>query len=458
MSGNLFTEHLSSIDPEVDGLLGEELKRQREGIELIASENFTSSAVLECLGSIATNKYSEGQVGKRYYGGNEIIDKLEKLAQERALAAFGLNPEVWGVNVQPYSGSVANAAVYLGLLKPGETLMGLDLPSGGHLTHGYRTETKAISSSAEYYNSKPYKIGSDGKINYDEMAALVAEHKPRLIICGASAYPYDFEYERFRAAADSCGAYLMADIAHIAGFVAKGLMRSPFDFCDVVTTTTHKTLRGPRAGMIFYRRELQTKIEMAVFPGLQGGPHENQIAAIATQMREVASPEYRTYMEQVHENCQILIGWLRHYDFTVTDSQNHLCLVDVSKIGLTGAMAECALELIGISVNKNMIYGDKSALNPSGIRIGTPAITSRGMTFKDMGRVALLIYNCLLRAAHIIEKIRSDTGNQLVSRSIFVDAFKNDYDLNQLKFDVIHFMQRFPFYSTITGTGAEPKA
>ncbi len=439
---NIFNSSLASVDPDVAGLLEEELKRQREGIELIASENFTSQAVLECLGSIATNKYSEGQVGKRYYGGNHVIDKLEKLAQDRALAAFRLNPEIWGVNVQPYSGSVANAAVYLGLLQPGDTLMGLDLPSGGHLTHGYRTETKAISSSAAYYNSKPYKIGPDGKINYDEIDALVAEHKPRLIICGASAYPYDFEYERFRAAADSCGAYLMADIAHIAGFVATGLMRNPFDFCDVVTTTTHKTLRGPRAGMIFYRRELQTKIEMAVFPGLQGGPHENQIAAIATQMREVATPEYRIYMEQVHENCQILICWLRHLDFTVTDTQNHLCLVDVSKIGLTGALAEAALEVIGISVNKNMIYGDKSALNPSGIRIGTPAVTSRGMTFKDMGRLALLIYNCLSRAAKIV------VDNPTLTKKELLDMFSIDNDLTNQKHDVAHFMSRFPFYAS----------
>ncbi len=417
-----FNQQLKEVDPEVAQLLEEEGKRQARGIELIASENFTSRAVLECLGSIATNKYAEGQVGRRYYGGNEIIDKLEALAQQRALKAFNLDPALWSVNVQPYSGSVANAAVYLGLLKPGDRLMGLDLPSGGHLTHGYRTPTgRGVSSSGIYYESTPYRIGADGQIDYEEMATLAITTKPRLIICGASAYPYDIDYARFRSVADQVGAYLMADIAHIAGFVATGLMANPFDFCDVVTTTTHKTLRGPRAGMIFYRQVLKQQIEAAVFPGLQGGPHENQIAAIATQMREVAHPSYKEYMSHVRENCQALLEALRARNWTVTDSVNHLFLLNVGARGITGSEAEKALETVDISVNKNMIYGDKSALKPSGIRIGTPAITTRGLKPKDMDQVADFID----RALHSINK--SD-------------------ELVKIKDEVNKFMSKFEFY------------
>ncbi len=419
---SIFTSTLKDVDPEMAQLIEDEHKRQARGIELIASENFTSRAVLECLGSITTNKYAEGQVGRRYYGGNQVIDKLEGLAQERALKAFNLDPALWSVNVQPYSGSVANAAVYLGLLKPGERLMGLDLPSGGHLTHGYRTPTgRGVSSSGIYYESTPYKIGSDGRIDYDEMESLVVANKPRLIICGASAYPYDIDYARFRAAADQVGAYLMADIAHIAGFVATGLMANPFNYCDVVTTTTHKTLRGPRAGMIFYRLGLKQQIEAAVFPGLQGGPHENQIAAIATQMRDVAQPTYREYMTQVRANCQALLKALRARGWTTTESVNHLFLLNVGLRGLTGAEAEKALEATDISVNKNMIYGDKSALRPSGIRIGTPAITSRGLRPQHMEQVA-----------HFIDQA--------------LQAFNNEAMLEKIRIDVNNFMSQFEFY------------
>ncbi len=439
-----FIQPLNSVDPEVAGLLDAELDRQRHSIELIASENFTSRPVLECLGSVATNKYAEGQVGRRYYGGNEVIDKLESLACSRALKAFHLDSGTWGVNVQPYSGSVANAAVYLGLLKPGDTLMGLDLPSGGHLTHGYRTPTKGISSSGIYYNSVAYKVKADGRIDYDEMDRLVDSARPRLIICGASAYPYDFEYERFRAAADRVGAYLMADIAHIAGFVATGLMRSPFDFCDIVTTTTHKTLRGPRAGMIFYKVGHKTAIEGGVFPGLQGGPHENQIAAIATQMREVATDDFKEYMERVRCNARALSAELRKLGYTVTDTDNHLFLLDLRPMSLTGAQAERALELSGISVNKNMIYGDKSALRPSGLRIGTPAVTSRNMGTIDMAFIANYIDDALRCAAQIVgaqEALAGKFTNEELDR-FFTEAKEFEY----LRGYVRDFMATKPFY------------
>ncbi len=372
---------LSATDPEIWELLQAERSRQAESLELIASENYTSGAVLECLGSEFTNKYAEGYPGRRYYGGTAVVDRLERLCQERALTAFHLDASAWAVNVQPYSGSPANLAVYLGLLKPHDRIMGLDLACGGHLTHGFMTAKRRVSASATYYESIPYRTSSDGLIDYEDFERLVEATKPRLIICGASAYSRDFDYERFRRAADKVGAYLMADIAHISGFVATGLMSSPFPHCHVVTTTTHKTLRGPRAGMIFIRRELEQQIADAVFPGLQGGPHMNQIAGIATQLHEVAQDTFRGYMEWVQRNARALAAALgrRDYKIITGGTDNHLMLVDLRSKGLTGAEAEKALEAAGISVNKNTIPGDKSALNPSGIRIGLGAATTRGL-------------------------------------------------------------------------------
>ncbi len=385
---------LKDADPELFALIEKERERQEHDIELIASENFTSQAVLDCLGSCLTNKYSEGLPGKRYYGGNQYIDQIETLCQQRALKAFGLDPAVWGVNVQPYSGSVANMAVYLGLLNPHDRIMGLDLPSGGHLTHGFMTAKRRVSGTSVFYESIPYKVGLDGLIDYDGMEILADAVRPRLIICGASAYSRDFDYERFRKVADKHGAYLMADIAHFSGFVATGLMKSPFEYCDVVTTTTHKTLRGPRAGMIFFKKSLERQINDAVFPGLQGGPHQNQIAAVATQLKEVATPEFREYMEQVRKNARALCSSLEEKGFNIVTggTDNHLFLVDLRNKGISGAEAERRLEAAGISVNKNTIPGDKSALNPSGIRIGVPAVTTKGMKEDDMRGIADKIY------------------------------------------------------------------
>jgi glycine hydroxymethyltransferase len=334
-----------------------------------------------------------------------VIDKIERLCQQRALAAFNLDATSWAVNVQPYSGSPANFAVYTALLQPHDRIMGLDLPSGGHLTHGFQTAKRRVSATSVYFESMPYHVGADGLIDYDEMERLALAFRPKLLIVGASAYSRDFDYARFRAVADKVGAYLMADIAHISGFVATGLMDSPFPWCDVVTTTTHKTLRGPRAGMIFCRiskngipfLDIEQKVKDAVFPGLQGGPHEHQIAAIATQLREVAQPEFRTYMETVRENARALADHLVAAGCQVITggTDNHLFLLDLRPKGITGAQAEKALEAAGISVNKNTIPGDVSALRPSGLRIGTPAITTRGLQPADMKQIAEFIVTAL---------------------------------------------------------------
>ena len=388
---------LKSVDPVIASLIDQETHRQRKTIDLIASENRTSEAVLEALGSVLTNKYAEGYPGKRYYGGTEVVDKIESLCIERALKAFSV-PDGWTCNVQAYSGSGANLAVYMALLQPGDTLMGLDLPSGGHLSHGYQTAKRKITAAATYYTSVPYKIGEDGLLDYEAVEKQVLEVRPKLLICGASAYSRDWDYARLRAAADKVGAYLMADIAHISGFVATGLMNSPFPHCHVVTTTTHKTLRGPRSALIFSRSELATAINNAIFPGMQGGPHMNQIAAVAVQLREVMTPEYREYMEMVRKNAQVFCKKLRKLGHTIVSggTDNHLFLIDLRPFGVSGDQVSNVLEQVGIAVNKNTIPGDTSALKPNGIRIGTPVVTSRGWTPYHMEKIAEWIHHAIV--------------------------------------------------------------
>lgn len=433
---------LKNTDNELYTLIEEEKQRQQCGIELIASENFTSQAVLDCLGSILTNKYAEGLPGKRYYGGNEVIDKIENLCIERALKAYHLDPTKWGCNVQPYSGSVANLAVYLGLLNPHDRIMGLDLPSGGHLTHGFMTAKKRVSGTSVYYESIPYKVDKYGWIDYDGMEVLADAVKPRLIICGASAYSRDFDYERFSKIAKKHNAFLMADIAHISGFVATQEMRSPFDYCDIVTTTTHKSLRGPRAGIIFFKRELEQQINDAVFPGLQGGPHENQIAAVATQLREVQTPEFKEYIKQVRLNAQTLSSALEGQGFTIVTggTENHLMLVDLRNKGISGGKAEKILEYVNISVNKNTIPGDVSALNPSGIRIGTPAITTRGFKEKDMFYLA----DILSRVIKVGTIIQSNHNPKTIKE--FTEHFRTYTELEIISTEIINWMSQFQFY------------
>jgi glycine hydroxymethyltransferase len=393
-------------DPELYNLIKDEELRQSQGINLIASENFTSKGVLECLGSCLTNKYSEGYPGKRYYGGNKYIDEIEKLCIKRALELFNLSSDEWGCNVQPYSGSVANLAVYLALLKPNDTLMGLDLPSGGHLTHGFETIKNKVTASATYYKSVPYKVNSEGFIDYDSVEKLAIENKPKLIICGASAYSRDFDYYRFKQISDSVGAYLMADIAHINAFIASKLMNNPFEHCDIVTTTTHKALRGPRAGIIFYRKRFESKINAAVFPGLQGGPHQNQIAAVAYQLRECMTDEFKEYSRQVLLNAKALAKCFidLRYDIVTNGTDNHMFLINLKNKNKTGDEVEKLLEEAEIFVNKNTVPGDISAMKPSGIRIGVCAITTMGMKEEHMSVVATFIHMIIEGQTSVINK------------------------------------------------------
>ena len=384
---------LQDIDKELWSLIEKEHARQKRSLELIASENLTSRAVMDCLGSTLTNKYSEGTPAKRYYGGCEVIDKIEILCQERALKAFHLDEKEWHVNVQPYSGSTANFSVYTALLKPGDRLMGLDLPSGGHLTHGYQTDKKKISSSSVYFESKSYKVDQGGYIDYNQLEIDVVDFKPRLIICGASAYPRDFDYKRFRQIADINNSYLMCDMSHISGFVATKLMNNPFEFCDVVTTTTHKTLRGPRSALIFCKCELKDSIDFSVFPMNQGGPHQHQIAGVATQLLEVQSERFKNYMTQVLNNTQAMCNYFRSkgYKLSTNGSENHLLLINLKDKGITGSKVEKLCNMVDISLNKNSVPGDISALSPGGIRIGTNCLTTRGFKESDMFLVSKVI-------------------------------------------------------------------
>ncbi|MDY3889328.1 MAG: serine hydroxymethyltransferase [Agathobacter sp.] len=394
---------IKSVDPEVSQAIVDEFDRQNSHIELIASENWVSPAVMSTMGSILTNKYAEGYPGKRYYGGCQCVDVVEELARERAKELFGCEY----VNVQPHSGAQANMAVQFAILKPGDTVMGMNLDHGGHLTHGSK-----VNFSGSYFNIVPYGVNDEGFIDYDEVERIAKECQPKMIIAGASAYARTIDFKRFREIADSVDAVLMVDMAHIAGLVAAGLHPSPIPYAHVVTTTTHKTLRGPRGGMILCSQEMQDKYNFnkAIFPGTQGGPLMHVIAAKAVCFKEALQPEFKSYQEQVVKNAQALCNGLKNRGIKIVSdgTDNHLMLVDLTPFGLTGKAVEKLLDEAHITANKNTIPNDpQSPFVTSGVRLGTPAATSRGLKEDDFDQVAEAIALLIKEGDAAIEKARA---------------------------------------------------
>ena len=407
---------LRLVDPEIQAVIDQELARQQGNLELIASENFVSKAVLEAMGSVLTNKYAEGYPGRRYYGGCEVVDIAENLARDRACTIFGADH----ANVQPHAGAMANMAVYFTAIKPGDTILGMNLSMGGHLTHG-----SPVNFSGILYNIVPYGVDKDtGRIDYDEVRRLAEQHKPKLIVAGASAYPRFIDFAKFREIADSVGALLMVDMAHIAGLVATGLHLNPVPYADFVTTTTHKTLRGPRGGMILCKEKYAKALDKTVFPGMQGGPLMHIIAAKAVALKEAMSDEFKVYQQQVVKNAKALGEGLvaRGFDLVSGGTDNHLLLVDVRSKQLTGKVAEKVLDEVRITVNKNTIpYDPESPFVTSGIRVGTPAMTSRGLTEGDMQTVANLIADALENPSNevVLAKVRKGVAELCQSYPLY---------------------------------------
>ena len=411
-------------DKEIQKLINLEIKRQKETLDLIASENLASRDVLAPLGSPLSNKYSEGYPGKRYYPGNEYHDKIEILAQKRALKLFKLDPKKWSVNVQPYSGSPANLAVYVGLAEPGDTIMGMKLAAGGHLTHGHK-----VSATGKFFRSVQYEVDEKtGLINYDDVLKLAKKEKPKVIVSGFTAYPRSFNFKKFGEIAKKVGAYHLTDISHIAGLVAGGAHTPPFPYADVVMTTTHKSLRGPRGAILFSRVEIADKIDKAVFPGLQGGPHDNQTAAIAVALREASSKSFREYANQIVKNSKALSHELTKHGFTLSGggSKNHLILIDLQNLNLNGAPVAFALEVAGLVVNKNGVpFDPMPPFYPSGIRLGTPSITTREMKEKEMVKIAAWI-------KEVVDEIKGEKlPKEKENRAQFLKEFKQKYSKNK---------------------------
>ena len=433
---------LKKTDPQIRELIKKEEKRLQETLEMIPSNNFQSKAVLEALGSIYNYKYSEGYPNKRYYQGQKFADEVEVLAQERAKKLFGVSY----VNVQPYSGSPANSAIYFALLEPKDKIMGLSLAFGGHLTHG-----SPVSFSGKYFTIVPYKLDKKGIIDYDEAEKLALEEKPKIIVCGATAYPRIIDFKRFGQIADKCGAYLLADISHIAGLVAAGVHPSPVPYVHIVMTTTHKTLRGPRGAMIMVTDkglkkdpELGDKINKAVFPGLQGGPHDNQTAAIAVALKEASSSSFKKYGQQIVANSKALAKGLIADGFNLVSggTDNHLILVDLSNKKANGALAALALEIAGIIVNKNAVPNDPMPpFYPSGIRIGTAALTTRGLKEKEMVKIAEFISQALTEITNYKLPANKEAKKDYVKKS--KAEIKKNKNLINIRGQVKKFANKF---------------
>ncbi|KAI6184560.1 Serine hydroxymethyltransferase [Aphelenchoides bicaudatus] len=454
---SLTRDPASQVDPEIWDLIKKEKSRQQRGLELIASENFASKAVNDALSSCLSNKYSEGYPHARYYAGNEYIDQIELLCQKRALQVYGLNPEQWGVNVQSLSGSPANFAIYTALIGPHGKLMGLSLPDGGHLTHGFFSPAKKVSATSLYFDSLPYNVDvNSGLIDYDTLEKNAKTYRPQMIVAGISCYSRWLDYARFRKISDSVGAYLMADMSHISGLVAGGVAPSPFEYADVVMTTTHKSLRGPRGALIFYRKgvrkvtpkgeqvlyDLEEKINSTVFPGLQGGPHNHTIAAIAVALKQCQTNEFKEYVQQTLKNTQALAEQLKKLGYTLATggTDNHLLLVDLRPNKLEGSRIETVLDLALIVCNKNTCPGDTSPFRPGGIRLGTPALTSRGFKEGDFVEVANFIH----KAVEVYRKHESRIGKTVKEWNQFSSTDKEFRgDLEAIAHEVEQFTAKF---------------
>ncbi|KAK3720658.1 Serine hydroxymethyltransferase, cytosolic [Vermiconidia calcicola] len=461
---DLMQKPLVDTDPEIADIMAKEIKRQRESILLIASENVTSKAVFDALGSPMSNKYSEGYPGARYYGGNEHIDEIELTCQKRALEAFHLDSERWGVNVQCLSGSPANLQVYQAIMKPHDRLMGLDLPHGGHLSHGYQTPTKKISAVSTYFETFPYRVNLEtGIIDYDKLEENAMMYRPKTIVAGTSAYCRTIDYKRMKEIADKVGCYLVVDMAHISGLIAAEVNDSPFHYADIVTTTTHKSLRGPRGAMIFFRKgvrktetkagkeivtlyDLEGPINFSVFPGHQGGPHNHTICALAVALKQAQTPEFKQYQEQVIKNAKQLEKSFhaRGYKLVTDGTDNHMVLLDLKPLSLDGARVEAVLEQVNIACNKNTTPGDKSALTPCGIRIGAPAMTSRGMGEQDFDRIAGYIDQCIKLCHQIQGSLPKEANKQKDFKAKVAGGGKDIPEIAEMKKEIAAWAGTFP--------------
>ncbi|EGR33389.1 hypothetical protein IMG5_054540 [Ichthyophthirius multifiliis] len=450
-------QNLEQSDQEIYQIIKNEEKRQLQGITLIASENHCSQAVLDALGSGMHYKYNEGLVEQKQQMGCQFVNENEQLCQKRALETFRLNPQEWGCTVQSYSGAIANMNVYNGLLQPHDRIMGLDLPDGGHLSHGFQTKQKKISFISQYFESQPYKVNEKtGLIDYDKLEQQAKIYNPKIIVAGASSYSRLIDYERMLKIADDCGAYLLADMAHISGLVAANVIPSPFSFSHIVTTTTHKSLRGPRGSMIFYRKgirkvdkkgnkimyDLDEHINKSLYPSLQGGPHNHTISALSVALLQAQTKEFKVYQEQTLKNAKALANAFlkKNYKLVSGGTDNHLVLVDMRSKNTDGARVEIILEYINIYTNKNTVPDDKSALVPSGIRLGTPAMTTRGLLEKDFEQVVEFIDNAVQIIPQIMKKVEPKVAD---FKNYVKQNHQNIQEIVQLRNQIQKFSQQF---------------